>query len=153
TPRMLVERFDRALSIEEATQIKSDHFFIRKAEVAIGSESLSIDPEALTVEIAHRQIHGNKLSLPVHGRLSKGCCRIILKRHQWAGAFFLLALNSHFSRVEVFLGSSGIDSNYLRCRPMVIDGNRSGRMLVLAARAKVAKPFGVTIGLLSGVEL
>jgi hypothetical protein len=36
---------------------------------------------------------------------------------------------------------------------MVIDGNRSGRMLVLAARAKVAKPFGVTIGLLSGVEL
>ncbi|WP_347257296.1 hypothetical protein, partial [Methylocaldum sp.] len=41
-------------------------------------------------------IHRNELSLPVHGRLSEGCCRTLLKRHQWAGIFSPLALNSHF---------------------------------------------------------
>jgi hypothetical protein len=41
-PGRLVERFDRALSIENATPIEGDDLFIGKAQSRIGRESLSI---------------------------------------------------------------------------------------------------------------
>jgi hypothetical protein len=44
-------------------------------------------------------------------------------------------------------------TGYLPRLDIAIDGDRSGRTLVLAARARVSRSFGVTTGLLSMVEL
>jgi hypothetical protein len=44
-------------------------------------------------------------------------------------------------------------TGYLPRLGIAIDGERSGRTLVLAARARVSRSFGVTTGLLSMVEL